>query len=180
MSSAIPNSKMRVFMFEKSVITILKSGAAVIYVLIMLTLFAAPVLFIWQAFTPPVFTFDSIEISENLENDEELTDKNKEYRYKIVYKGMASSGKSSPYSYEIPEFTINDDSLSEAFSDYTVVLDEPLCFSASEADSFSISLYINSETEPDFSEIAKNVSFKAVNCKKSFGEFYLTLNKSEK
>lgn len=52
-------------MFEKSVITILKGFSAVIYVLIMLTLFSIPVLFIWQAVTPPVFTLNAVEITEN-------------------------------------------------------------------------------------------------------------------
>ena len=52
-------------MFEKSVITILKGFSAVIYVLIMLTLFSIPVLFIWQAMTPPVFTLNAVEITEN-------------------------------------------------------------------------------------------------------------------
>lgn len=158
-------------MFEKSVITILKSGAAVAYVLIMLTLFSAPVLFIWQAFTPPVFTFDSVEISECIEEEG--------FRYKIEYKGSASSGKISPYSYEIEGFTLDENETVKALSGYSVVLDEPLSFSGKEEDSFTISLYINSEDEPDFAEITENVSFKAVNCKKSFGEFYITLNKTE-
>ena len=56
-------------MFEKFIIRILKSGAAAIYVLIMITLFSAPVLFIWQAFTPPEFTFENIEIIENIDEE---------------------------------------------------------------------------------------------------------------
>ena len=166
-------------MFEKSVITILKSGAAIAYVLILLTLFSAPVLFIWQAFTPPVFTFDKIEICESPENNEAFTKEDTENWYRIDFSGVASTGSISPYSYEIPEFTINGDALPESILDYTVVLDEPLAFSKDKDDSFTISLYVKSEEKPDFSEASGSISFEAVNCKKSFGEFYLTLNKTE-
>ena len=65
-------------MFEKSVITILKGFSAVIYVLIMLTLFSIPVLFIWQAVTPPVFTLNAVEITENAVLPEEAVSDRKE------------------------------------------------------------------------------------------------------
>ncbi len=66
-------------MFEKSVITILKGFSAVIYVLIMLTLFSIPVLFIWQAVTPPVFTLNAVEITENAVLPETAVSDRKEY-----------------------------------------------------------------------------------------------------
>lgn len=165
-------------MFEKAVITTLKSGAAVIYVIIMLVLFSAPVLFIWQAFVPPVFTFDSMSAPEIVENEEFISDDGGKW-YRIDYSVTASSGKISPYSFEIEQFEAVENEYLGSFSDHRVEIDEPLKFSNTEDDSFILSLYIRSETAPDLEEVAENVSFKAVNYKKSFGQFYVTFEKRE-
>lgn len=165
-------------MFEKAVITTLKSGAAVIYVIIMLVLFSAPVLFIWQAFVPPVFTFESVSAPETVENEEFISDGTEKW-YKIDYSVTASSGKISPYSFEIEQFEAVENEYLEGFSDHRVEIDEPLKFSNTEDDSFILSLYIKSAEEPELEEITKNISFKAVNYKKSFGQFYVTFEKRE-
>lgn len=165
-------------MFEKAVINTLKSGAAVIYVIIMLVLFSVPVLFIWQAFVPPVFTFESVSAPEIIENGEFISDDGGKW-YRIDYSVTASSGKISPYSYEIEQFEAEENEYLDSFSDHRVEIDESLSFSNTEDDSFILTLYIKSDKEPDFEEITKNVSFKAVNYKKSFGQFYVTFEKRE-
>lgn len=166
-------------MFEKTVITILKSGAAVAYVFIMLILFSVPVLFVWQAFVPPVFTFDSVSIPDSLDGDENITDAQTNGWYRIDYNMTASSGILSPYSYKIEQFTAEENEILQQFSDYKVTIDAPLEFSNTEDDSFILSLYIKSDTTPDFDEITKTVTFKAVNYEKSFSEFSVTYEKPE-
>ncbi len=165
-------------MFEKTVINILKSGAAVVYVLIMLTLFSAPVLFIVQAFAEPTFQFDLVSIPDSLEGDEFLKEETDGW-YRIDYCMTASSGKFSPYSYKISQFTAEENEFLASFEDYKITIDEPLEFSNIKDDSFTLSLYIKSDTEPDFTQITKSVTFKAVNYEKSFGEFYVTYEKND-
>ena len=165
-------------MFEKAIISTLKGFSAVIYVLIMLALFSVPVLFIWQAFTPPEFVFDAVNVPESLENDEYIKDREGSW-HRIDFMMTASAGQISPYSYKIEEFEIEEGSLPAEVGEAALVLDAPLEFSNTVSDSFVLSLYICSEEEPDFEELTKNISFRAVNYEKSFSEFSLKHNVTE-
>ncbi len=165
-------------MFEKTIISTLKGFSAAVYILIMLALFSVPVLFIWQAFIPPEFIFDSVSVPESLEDDEYIKDREGSW-HRIDFMMTASSGKFSPYSYKIEEFEIEDGSLPEEFSSAELVLDAPLEFTNTESDSFVLSLYICSDEKPDSEEITRNISFRAVNYEKSFSEFSLKHNVKE-
>lgn len=157
-------------MFEKLIISTLKGFSAVIYVLVMLALFSVPVLFIWQAFVPPEFVLESIDIPESLEDDTYIKNKSDSW-HRIDFIMRASSGKMSPYSYKIDEFKVKDTGILKKYDSYKLVLDAPLEFTNVQSDSFVLSLYIYSEQKPDFEEIAEGISFSAVNYEKSFSQF---------
>lgn len=156
--------------FEKLIISTLKGFSAVIYVLVMLALFSVPVLFIWQAFVPPEFVLESINVPESLENDTYIKNKSDSW-HRIDFIMTASSGKISPYSYKIDEFKVKDTGILKKYDSYKLVLDAPLEFTNVQSDSFVLSLYIYSEQKPDFEEIAEGISFSAVNYEKSFSQF---------
>ncbi len=162
-------------MFEKIIIALLKGMSAVVYVLIMLTLFSAPVIFIYQAVKPPVFTLLEVNEAEIEENDGFLLSEGKssEDFIRIDYTMTASSGKFSPYSYEISEFTVEENEFTEKAGEILVTIDEPLSFSNTENDDFILSVYIEKEYASELSEIASSLNFKAVNYEKSFSEFSL-------
>lgn len=162
-------------MFEKIVIALLKSMSAVVYVIIMLTLFSVPVIFIYQAVKPPVFTVLEVIKAEIEEDDEFLLSEGQssEDFIRIDYTMTASSGKFSPYSYEISEFTVEENEFTEKAGTILVTIDEPLSFSNTENDDFILSVYIEKEYASELSGIASSLSFKAVNYEKSFSEFSL-------
>ncbi len=165
-------------MFEKIIITTLKSFSAVIYVFIMLALFSVPVLFVYQAFQPPEFILEGITIPESLGDDEFLSGKEGNW-HRIDFTMTASSGKFSPYSYKIEEFTTENSGVLSQFEDYEIRIDSPLEFSNTESDSFVLSLYVLSEEAPDFTEITADITFSAINYEKSFSEFSVRYNVTE-
>lgn len=160
-------------MFEKTVISILKSMSAVIYIVIMLVLFSSPAIFIYQAFRPPVFSFDTVAVPTDLKEDEYLSSigESPEDWQRIDYKMTASAGEFSPYNYKIDEFIIEENEILDEAEAYKVILDEPLEFSNEEADSFTLSLYIKSEENIDLEELTKSAEFKAKSYEKGFSEF---------
>ena len=162
-------------MFEKTIITLLKGMSAVIYIFIMLTLFSAPVIFIYQAVKPPVFTLTEVNEAVISENDDFLSEngKNSDDYIRIDYTMTASSGKFSPYSYEISEFTVEENEFTKNSGEILVSIDEPISFSNTVSDDFVLSVYIEKENAPALSEITSEISFKAVNYEKSFSEFSL-------
>ncbi len=149
--------------------------SAVIYVLIMLTLFSIPVVFIYQAVKPPVFTFESITIEEADENDEYLASigKSSDGWIKLNYSITANSGRFSPYSYEINEFGIDENDYTKDVGEISVFIDEPLSFSNTETDSCTISLYVEENKISDIKTFAENIEFKATKFEKAFSEFSL-------
>ena len=178
-------------MFEKSVITILKGFSAVIYVLIMLTLFSIPVLFIWQAVTPPVFTLNAVEITENAVIPETAVSDRKENEAessfgddalaedvatdeeswtRIDFFLTAEAGKISPYSYMIDCFVAEENELLKD-KEYELILDEPISFDNKTGDDFTLSLYIKEDI--DIEKLCQTISFKAEDYEKSFAEFSL-------
>lgn len=150
-------------MFEKSIITILKSLSAVIYVVIMVALFSFPVSFIVHAFIPPVFSLSKIEYEQVGDAAE------KEYR--IDYYITASSGKYSPYEYTIDEIALKNDEFLSFAESYEVTLDEPSSFTKDNHDEMIISLHINTEEDFDIQQICKEAEFKTKVYEKGFGEF---------
>ena len=153
---------------EKTVISLLKSGSAVIYVLLFLLIFSMPVIFIFQAFMPPVFTLDTVALEENFSGDEIITE-NPEAWQKIQLTLSASAGKFSPYSFYIEEFVLAADALSA--EETKLFLDEPVYCTKDSTDTFTLTLYIKGAE--DVREQIGNLSFKASDYTKSFGEFIL-------
>lgn len=160
-------------MFEKILVTALKSASAVIYVIIMIALFAFPVSFIIHAFLPPVFTLSKIETSVVGENDSFLgsSDETTDVWHKIDYYITASSGKFSPYEYTIEEVTLQNDEFLSFADGYKVFIDEPSYFTKDITDEIVISLYINSNEEFDINSVCKEAQFKTLIYEKGFGEF---------
>ena len=153
---------------EKTVISLLKSGSAVIYVLLFLLIFSMPVIFIFQAFMPPVFTLDSVAIEENFTGDEIITENPGDWQ-KIELSLTARAGKFSPYSFSIDEFSLTADELQAA--ETKLFLDEPVYCTKDSSDPFTLTLYIKGAE--DVRELIDDISFKASDYTKSFGEFKL-------
>lgn len=155
---------------EKSIITLLKSGSAVIYVLIFCLILSIPVIFIYQAVKPPVFTFEAAAVEESFTGDEVISEEAESW-HKIQFTLSASAGRFSPYSFYIEEFSFSENVLPEGISDYRIVLDEPIFCTKDQSDTFTLSVYIKGDT--DINEFIKDLSFKASDYTKSFGEFKL-------
>lgn len=160
-------------MFEKIIVSALKGGSLVAYILIMLSLFSAPVIFIYQAFMPPVFEFDSASIYNELKEDEYLTaiGENPEDWQKMECHITASSGKFSPYKYKIAEFYVEENEILKNVEDYKVIIDKTPEFSNTESAEFTLSLYVKSAEKINFSELAEISEFKAKSYEKSFSQF---------
>ena len=155
---------------EKSIITLLKSGSAVIYVLIFCLILSIPVIFIYQAVKPPVFTFDTVAVEEAFSGDEIITENADEWQ-KLQLTLSASAGKFSPYSFYIEEFDFSKDVPIDRIEEYKIVLDEPIFCTKDINDPFTLSVYIKGDT--DINEFIKDLSFTASDYTKSFGEFKL-------
>lgn len=155
---------------EKAIISFFKGGSAVIYVLIFCLILAMPVIFIYQAFMPPVFTFDTVAAEENFTGDEVITDSPEEWQ-KIQFSLSAAAGKYSPYSFYIEEFSLDTTVLTEGAEDLKILLDEPIFCDKDTSDPFTLTLYIKGAG--DVNELIKSVSFVASDYTKSFGEFKL-------
>lgn len=155
-------------MFEKALITTLKSSSAVIYVITMVALFSFPISFIIHAFLPPVFNLTGIETYADKDNASG-TEKDGEYR--IDFHIEASSGKFSPYEYTIEEITLQDDSFLDFADSFKVILDEPSHFTKDEPDEMTVSLYIYTDEEFDINAVCSEAQFKTKVYEKGFGEF---------
>ncbi len=162
-------------MFEKTVIALLKGLSAVVYAAIFILIFSMPVIFIYQAFKPPVFEFSGAAIITDLSQDSYLltADENSADWQKIEFSLTASSGALSPYSYIIEEFSAEENEILENAEDYRIVLDAPIEFTKDEKDSFTLSVYVKTDNEAELYELAGTISFKAETYEKSFGEFSL-------
>lgn len=155
---------------EKTVISVLKSGSAVIYVLILGLVLSIPVVFIYQAVKPPVFTFESVAIEESFTGDEVITDSPEKWQ-KLSLSMNANSGSFSPYGFYIEEFAVADDTLTAGAEEIKIILDEPISCSKDITDPFTLTIYIKGEA--DLQEFTKSIALKAVTYEKSFGEFKL-------
>ena len=161
------------FVFEKIVISLLKGLSAVIYVAIMITLFSIPVVFIYQAVKPPVFTLDSMTIEE-VSEDDTYPDTLGEYKdgiIKLNFNMIADSGKFSPYTYEISEFAMEENEYTKILGEIPVFLDEPLSFSNKVSDSCTLSIYVEKDKIDDLEKLAESITFTATKFEKSFAEF---------
>ena len=155
---------------EKGIISFLKGGSAVIYVAILCLILSIPVLFIYQAVKPPVFTFDTVAVEEAFTGDEVITENADEW-HKLQLTLSATAGKFSPYSFYIEEFDFSKDVPKSGISEYRIVLDEAIFCTKDITDPFTLTVYINGET--DINEFVKDLSFVARDYTKSFGEFKL-------
>ena len=159
-------------MIEKFIVSTLKSASAVVYAAVLLLVLSIPVIFIYQAFLPPQFVFDSVAVTEDLSDDIHLSEEEKSEEWvRVDFSLTASSGKFSPYSFYIEQFSFADEGILDSTAEYKIILDEPIECTKDVKDPFTLSVYIKGET--DINEFVKTVSFKATDFNKSFGEFSL-------
>ena len=160
-------------MVEKTIVSILKGLAAVVYTVLLVSILSSPAIFIYQAFRPPVFTFNGAEIKADLTDDEYLkgTNRSPEDWVRIDYSLSASSGRFSPYYYRVDTFVPDDETAFPETGSYMIVLDEPLYFTNTVTDDFVISLYIKDDGKTDIEELTKSMNLKAKNYEKGFFEF---------
>lgn len=150
---------------EKAIISFFKGGSAVAYVLLLCLVLSLPVVFIYQAFQPPEFTFEAVAVEEDFTGDEIIT-KDSEKWQKLQLSLSASSGEFSPYSFEIREFAVEGTD-----KEHIVILDDTVVCTKDESDPFTLTLYV--QDTRDAGEIMKEISFVASDYTKSFGEFDL-------
>lgn len=156
---------------EKGIISVLKGGSAVVYVLIFCLVLTLPVLFIYQAVQPPVFTLESVTVDENFKGDEVIPEEEEEGWRRIQLTLNATAGSFSPYSFYIEEFDFSKDVPKSGISEYRIVLDEPIFCTKDITDTFTLTVYIQGDT--DINAFVKDLSFSAQKYTKSFGEFDL-------
>lgn len=155
---------------EKGIISVLKGGSAVIYVLILCLVLTLPVLFIYQAVQPPVFTLESVTVDENFKGDEVIPEEEEGW-HRIQLTLNAAAGRFSPYSFYIESFGFAKNTPTTGILRHKIVLDEPIFCTKDISDPFTLTVYIQGDT--DINDFIKNLSFVAQNYTKSFGEFDL-------
>ncbi len=155
---------------EKRIISLLKGGSAVIYGVLLCLVLSLPVLFIYQAFLPPVFTFDTVAVEEAFSGDEIITENADEWQ-KLQLTLSATAGKFSPYCFYIEEFDFSKDVPTDGIEEYKIVLDEPIFCTKDINDPFTLTVYVKGDAQ--INELTKQLSFTASDYTKSFGEFKL-------
>ena len=158
-------------MVEKFLVSTFKKASGVVYILIFLFILSLPCIFIYEAFQPPQFIFDSVSINEDMTEDSVLSDEEKAEKWtRIDFSMTATARKLSPYSFYIEKFTLAGD-IPIGDEDVKIVLDHPIEFTKDTSSPFTLTLYIKGER--DINEIVKRISFKAADYERSFGEFRL-------
>ncbi len=160
-------------MFEKILVTLLKSASAVAYVFLMALLFAFPINFAVHAFLPPVLVTDEVKETV-IESDDEFISSSGESAddwKRIDYSITAHSGWASPYEYLIEEFTVKNEEILSFAEDYKVFLDEPSSFTKDASDEMVISLYIKTSEDIDTEKLSSETEFKAKVYEKNFAQF---------
>ena len=156
---------------EKTITATLKSLSAVVYVVIFLLIFSLPVIFIYQAFQPPVFVFDSVAVEYDFQGDGNIPAEEAAGWQKIEFSLICKTGKFSPYSFNISKFDLSSALLPDSASDILVTTDGEIYCDKDTDSPFTLTLYV--KDAGDINNFVEEVSFRAVTYEKSFGEFSL-------
>ena len=156
---------------EKTITSTLKALSAVVYVVLFLLIFSLPAIFIYQAFQPPVFVFDSVATEVDFQGDENIpADKAQDWQ-KISFSLICQTGKFSPYSFTIESFELSSQMSDGSASDVLVVTDGTVYCDKDTKAPFTLTLYV--KDAQDINNFVKGISFRASDYEKSFGEFSL-------
>lgn len=123
------NNKLTITFFN-----ILSVITAVFLILLVLSVFSV---FIFTFNSAPEFTLNSVTV----EKEEDLSDSDSNL-YKITYSLSVSAYRFSPYSYEVKSFALKAPAELKNDPGISLYLDESLSFSNTEADEFTLTLFV--------------------------------------
>lgn len=156
-------------MFEKLTRWFFSGVSLVVHFAVVCLLFGIPVFFVVQANNSPEFSVNDITV-EDASGDEylEAVAKDSTGWYKISYDCSASAGSFSPYEYTIGAFGLRVPHAFRTAHRTLLTLDEPLCFTGSEADSFTLTLYVTASSAAEAKSIADTAGFEAKDTTRTF------------
>ena len=149
-------------MTEKILLPFYTVFSTLIYVVTLAGILAIPLLFAVQANAPLDFQLEEIAVAPASATDEVFAASGHapEGWYRIDYRMNVSSAKLSPYSYTVESFALKAPADFKKSGAYFLSLDEPLSFSRSERDSFTLSLYVSGfANEAAATEFARTAGF---------------------
>ena len=149
-------------MTEKILLPFYTVLSTVVYVVILAGILAIPLLFASQADAPLDFVIEDISVSPASLSDETFAASGNapEGWYRIDYRMNVGSAKLSPYSYTVETFALKAPTEFKKSGQYFLSLDEPLSFSRSQRDEFTLSLYVGGfADEASANEFARTAGF---------------------
>lgn len=132
-------------MTEKILLPFYTVLSTLIYVAVMAGILAIPLLFATQADAPLDFALEEIAVSPASLTDEAFAASGNapEGWYRVDYRMNVGSAKLSPYDYTVEDFALKAPMDFKKNGSYFLALDEPLAFSRSKRDEFTLSLYVS-------------------------------------
>ena len=149
-------------MTEKILLPFYTVLSTLIYAVTLAGILAIPLLFATQADAPLDFALEEISVAPASASDETFAASGRapEGWYRIDYRMDVGSAKLSPYSYTVETFALKAPADFKKTGAYFVSLDEPLSFSRSERDDFTLSLYVSGfADETAAAEFARTAGF---------------------
>ena len=149
-------------MTEKILLPFYTVLSTLIYVAVLAGIFAIPLLFATQADAPQDFTLEEIAVSPASLSDETFAASGNapEGWYRVDYRMTVGSAKLSPYAYTVEAFALKAPTEFKKNGSYFISLDEPLAFSRSKRDEFTLSLYVAGfPDEEAVNEFARTAGF---------------------
>lgn len=159
---------------EKILLPFYTVFSTLIYVVTLAGILAIPLLFTSQAEAPLDFVLEGITVAPADATDETFaaSGHTPEGWYRIDYRMDVGAAKLSPYRYTVESFALKVPVEFKKTGAYFTALDEPLSFSRSERDSFTLSLYVTGfADEAAVTEFACSAGFGARGIVRSFSFF---------
>ena len=164
---------------EKVLLPFYSAVSLVIYIVLLCGILAIPLLFATQANAPLDFAIEDISVTPASSGDASFAKAGyaPEGWYRIDYRMNVGSAKLSPYRYTVNTFALKAPADFKKTGAYFVSLDEPLSFSRSERDDFTLSLYVYGfADEAAVNAFARTAGFGTRGIVRSFSFFSEELN----
>lgn len=161
-------------MTEKILLPFYTVFSTLIYVVTLAGILAIPLLFTTQANAPLDFVLEDISVTPADAADAVFAASGNAPQgwYRIDYRMNVASARLSPYRYTVESFALKAPAAFKKTGAYFLSLDEPLSFSRSERDDFTLSLYVAGfADEQAVTEFARTAGFGTRGIVRSFSFF---------
>lgn len=161
-------------MTEKILLPFYTVFSTLVYVVTLAGILAIPLLFTTQAEAPLDFVLEDVSVSpaDPADGAFAASGHTPEGWYRIDYRMNVGAAKLSPYRYTVESFALKAPAEFKKTGAYFTALDEPLSFSRSERDSFTLSLYVTGfSDEAAVTEFARTAGFGTRGIVRSFSFF---------